>query len=62
MDIYEVRLRKDHRGVDLISDALPFVPTVVTAGRVRSTMQSGTRSTTAAHIPWSFVLTVPLTA
>jgi hypothetical protein len=21
---YEVRLRKDHRGVDLISDALPF--------------------------------------
>ena len=22
--IYEVRLRKDHRGVDLISDALPF--------------------------------------
>ena len=24
MHIYEVRLRKDHRGVDLISDALPF--------------------------------------
>ena len=23
-DIYEVRPRKDHRGVDLISDALPF--------------------------------------
>jgi hypothetical protein len=22
--LYEVRLRKDHRGVDLISDALPF--------------------------------------
>jgi hypothetical protein len=22
--VYEVRLRKDHRGVDLISDALPF--------------------------------------
>jgi hypothetical protein len=22
--IYEVRLRKDHRGIDLISDALPF--------------------------------------
>jgi hypothetical protein len=21
---YEIRLRKDHRGVDLISDALPF--------------------------------------
>jgi hypothetical protein len=24
MHAYEVRLRKDHRGVDLISDALPF--------------------------------------
>src|SRR5260370_40368521 len=24
--IYEVRPRKDHRGVDLISDALPFWP------------------------------------
>jgi hypothetical protein len=23
-DLYEVRSRKDHRGVDLISDALPF--------------------------------------
>jgi hypothetical protein len=23
-EIYEVRSRKDHRGVDLISDALPF--------------------------------------
>jgi hypothetical protein len=22
--LFEVRLRKDHRGVDLISDALPF--------------------------------------
>ena len=22
--VYEIRLRKDHRGVDLISDALPF--------------------------------------
>jgi len=24
MHLYEVRLRKDHRGIDLISDALPF--------------------------------------
>jgi hypothetical protein len=24
METYEVRPRKDHRGVDLISDALPF--------------------------------------
>jgi len=25
MDVYEVRPRKDKRGVDLISDALPFI-------------------------------------
>jgi hypothetical protein len=25
MHVYEVRPRKDHRGVDLISGALPFV-------------------------------------
>jgi hypothetical protein len=24
IDLYEVSPRKDHRGVDLISDALPF--------------------------------------
>jgi hypothetical protein len=24
IDLYQVRSRKDHRGVDLISDALPF--------------------------------------
>jgi len=24
IDLYEVRPRKDHRGVDLISDALPL--------------------------------------
>jgi hypothetical protein len=24
MQVYEIRPRKDHRGVDLISDALPF--------------------------------------
>jgi hypothetical protein len=24
IDLYEVRLRKDHRGVDVSSDALPF--------------------------------------
>jgi hypothetical protein len=29
IDIYEVRPRKDHRGVDLISDALPFGSLVV---------------------------------
>jgi hypothetical protein len=25
LDVYEVRPRKDHRGVDLISDVLPLV-------------------------------------
>jgi hypothetical protein len=29
MHVYEVRPRKDKRGVDLISDALPFGPPVV---------------------------------
>jgi len=24
MHLYEVRPRKDHRGIDLVSDALPF--------------------------------------
>jgi hypothetical protein len=24
IDVYEIRPRKDHRGVDLISDVLPF--------------------------------------
>jgi hypothetical protein len=32
--VYEVRPRKDHRGVDLISDALPF-------GRLRYTEPDG---------------------
>jgi hypothetical protein len=30
-DVYEVRPRKDHRGVDLISDALPFAFTMMLA-------------------------------
>jgi hypothetical protein len=29
MHTYEVRPRKDHRGVDLISDVLPFGPALV---------------------------------
>jgi hypothetical protein len=29
MHVYEVRPRKDERGVDLISDVLPFGPAVV---------------------------------
>ena len=44
--VYQIRPPKDHRGVDLTSDALPF-------GRLwytKSRTQSGTRSFTAAHI------------
>jgi hypothetical protein len=33
IDLYEVRLRKEHRGVDLISDALPFGRLVLRAKR-----------------------------
>jgi hypothetical protein len=33
---HEVRIRKDHRGVDLISDALPFERTDNVLGRYRS--------------------------
>jgi hypothetical protein len=29
---YEVRPRKDHRGVDLISDALPFIIALIVGG------------------------------
>jgi hypothetical protein len=32
MHLYEVRPRKDHRGVDLVSDALPFGPSYHVAG------------------------------
>ena len=49
MHLYEVRPRKDHRGVDLISDALLF-------GRLwygepnAISMQSDTHSITAVHM------------
>jgi hypothetical protein len=46
MHLYEIRPRKDHRGVDLISDALPIgrpwydEPNAVTnANRLRETQQ-----------------------
>jgi hypothetical protein len=35
--VYEVRPRKDYRGVDLISDALPFGRLCGTASRTRRT-------------------------
>jgi hypothetical protein len=49
MHLYKVRPRKDHRGVDLISDALPF-------GRLRydgpdaANNAIGSPSITADHI------------
>ena len=56
MHVYEVRPRKDKRGVDLISDALPF-------GRLctASQTQSATRSFTADHIMLGFAFTMTLT-
>jgi hypothetical protein len=40
--VYEVRPREDHRGVDLISDALPFGPLVVWRAK-RSQQRHGVR-------------------
>jgi hypothetical protein len=45
MNVYEVRPRKDHRGVDLISDALPFGRLWMT----RQIMQLATRCTATVH-------------
>jgi hypothetical protein len=54
---YEIRPRKDHRGVDLISDALPF-------GRLWYTKPgrrlSNTRSFAVDHITPSFAFTMSL--
>jgi len=46
---YEVRPRKDKRGVDVISDALPFGRLCGTASQTQSAMQSATQAFTAAH-------------
>jgi hypothetical protein len=46
MHVNEVRRRKDHRGVNLISDALPFGQLWMT----RQIMQSGTRCTIPLHM------------
>jgi hypothetical protein len=45
IDLCEVRPRKDKRGVDLISDALPFG-----CGTPKSRTQSATRSFTVDHV------------
>ena len=44
--VYEVRPRKDHRGVDLISDLLPF-GRLCTASQMQSAMQSAMQSFTS---------------
>jgi hypothetical protein len=48
MHTYEVRPRKGHRGVDLISDALPF-GRLWYAGPNAVSMQSDTPDTAADH-------------
>jgi hypothetical protein len=48
--VYEVRPRKDHRGVDLISDALPFGCFVVwRAGRELATQSTTPDFTARSH-------------
>jgi hypothetical protein len=46
MHTYEIRPRKDDRGVDLISDVLKSVG----CGMTRQTMQSATLCTSAGHM------------
>jgi hypothetical protein len=50
IEAYEVRPRKDHRGVDLISDALPFGLAVVWRAKRNPAMQSATQSFAAVHV------------
>jgi hypothetical protein len=40
MHVYEVHPRKDHRGVDLISDALAFGSAAITVSRTQLATQS----------------------
>jgi hypothetical protein len=47
---YEGRPRKDHRGVDLISDILPIGRWWYRRAGCRSPTQSATRSSTAGHM------------
>jgi hypothetical protein len=44
------RPRKDKRGFNLISDVLPFLPTVGTPGQTPSPTPSDTRSISAVHM------------
>ena len=49
MHVYEVRPRKYHRGIDLISDALPFGH-LWYAEPTQSRVQSATPSFSAVHM------------
>lgn len=44
MHVYEVRPRKDHRSIDLISDGLPFVGLWFGGPREQISMESDPRS------------------
>jgi hypothetical protein len=59
-NVYEVRPRKDKRGVDLISDALPILATYGTANQTRLPMQSATQSIAAVHMMHSHAFTLTL--
>jgi hypothetical protein len=50
MHVYEVRPRKDHRGVDLISDVLPFGRLWYGEPNPVARTQLGTPRIAAAHM------------
>jgi hypothetical protein len=54
---YEVRARKNHRRVDLLSGACPLAASAIAAG-AQSAMQSSALSITAGHIMPSFAFTI----
>jgi hypothetical protein len=59
MQVYEVRPRKDHRGIDLISDVLPFGPAVVWRADAISNAVGYAKST-VDHVMRSFAFTITL--
>jgi hypothetical protein len=50
MHVYEIRPRKDKRGVDLISNVLPFGRVWYAGGQMQSVVQSDTPSIVAGHM------------
>jgi hypothetical protein len=59
MHAYEATPRRDHRGVDLISDALPLC-WLCMANLVPPRMQSAMRSIAVDHVKLSFAFTMML--